>query len=130
MRVLTRVDALRAVRDEFAGVTAGVLNEYVFSGTFLEDDWAALAHGDRPITARDRLGTARFEEEVDILLEIVRFSPELIAHDSGVDELRYEIAKRSRLPPFSNPMYSEVSSETCSSAWEVASTPHLRRHPS
>lgn len=129
MRVLTRVEALRSVRHEFAGATAGVLNEYVFLGTLLEDDWMALAHGDRLITAGDRLATARFEEEVDILLQIVRSSPELIAPDSGVDELRQEIAKRSRLP-FSEPMYSEVGTETCSSAWEVASTPHLRRHPS
>ncbi|HWY89652.1 MAG TPA: hypothetical protein VNY31_03185 [Solirubrobacteraceae bacterium] len=104
MRVASRVHALVAARPQFEGETVGVLDDYHWWGDMLVKDWQQLAHGDRSITATDRLATARFEEECDVLLKLVRTRSELIGREAKIDDLDRAIGERSRLPPGPRPM--------------------------
>ena len=110
-RVAKRFEALNAARSQFDGHTVGVLDEYCWWGDMLVMDWQQLAHGDRSITATDRLATGKFEEECDVLLKLVGAHPELVGREANVVDLRQAIAEGSRLP-FSKPMYEEVDSST------------------
>jgi hypothetical protein len=107
MRVVKRVEALNIARTHFAGKTVGVLDEYHWRGEMLVRDWQHLAHGDRGTTATDRLATAKFEEECDVLLKLVRTRPELVSYDAEVADLRHAIEEGSRLPP-TRPMYERL----------------------
>ncbi len=103
-RVAKRVDALATARPRFEGETTGVLDDYRWWGEALVKDWQQLAHGDRMITAHDRLATARFEEECDVLLRLVRHRPGLVGPEATIADLDRAIAERSRLPPGPRPM--------------------------
>jgi hypothetical protein len=111
MRVATRVEALKAARPQFDGNTVGVLDEFCWRGDVLVTDWQHLAHGERAIIAADRLATAEFEEECDVLLKLVRERPELVGQEANVADLRHAIEEGSRLPP-TRPMYEDVDSAT------------------
>jgi hypothetical protein len=111
MRVAKRVEALKVARRPLDGNTVGVLDEFCWRGDLLVKDWQHLAHGERPMTVTDRLATATWEEECDVLLELVRTRPELVSRDAAVADLRRAIAERSRVPS-SRPMYEAVDSET------------------
>jgi len=77
----------------------------------LVTEWRQLAHGERAIIAADRLATAKFEEECDVLLKLARERPELVSNEAKVADLRHAIEESSRLPP-TRPMYEEVDSTT------------------
>jgi hypothetical protein len=121
MHVANRVEALRVARPQFDGETVGVLDEYQWQGEMVVMGWQELAHGARSITANDRLGTAKFEEECDVLLKLVRTRPELVSHEAKVDDLRRAIGEGSRLP-FTRPMYKVVP-RTFGAHWHDADGP-------